>query len=600
MKNYFVILFFVFSWLSFSQNSSEVDSMKTVIKTSKNDSVIMLTYDRLRRITYYSDPKVSQQYTLKFLEFAKKRKDSFEIALGNFYLGNSYVVEHNYEYALKQYLKSAKYFETVKDSARLSSILNGIGAAYQNYGNDSLSLKYYKQSQQISKSRGDLRRSAFALNNIGNIYKNRGALDVAKTYMEEAVNHIETTNQLQYIIPISINLANVYTDLKDFNKSTKIYNELLPKIDTLKEVFSHGAIMRGLGNSNLVRGNNKKALHNLKRAYNIYSNSGFFDDRYDMMPDLIKAYEVNKQFASGLTLFNEYNTIKDSIFNTEKDKNLTEAIQKYETQKKDKEIIQQQLLLKKKQVQYSYMTGIAIFLLVTSILTWFILQQRQKRKNQEIIALKREHQIKTLESLIEGEEKERLRIAKELHDGVNGDLSAIKYKLTSMQEMSNKIINEAVEMIDKSCKQVRAISHNLIPPSLESFNLVEASEEYCQNMDATHSQQINFQYIGDNFSIPKNAEINIFRIIQELVTNSIKHAMATEINVQMSCRKNTIQLTIEDNGKGFDKSEVVTDGIGLKNVQSRIDYLQGTIDLISNKQGTSYAIEIETKTLNDN
>ncbi|NOY48680.1 MAG: tetratricopeptide repeat protein [Chlorobi bacterium] len=574
--------------------------MKTVIKTSKNDSVIMLTYDRLRRITYYSDPKVSQQYTLKFLEFAKKRKDSFEIALGNFYLGNSYVVEHNYEYALKQYLKSAKYFETVKDSARLSSILNGIGAAYQNYGNDSLSLKYYKQSQQISKSRGDLRRSAFALNNIGNIYKNRGALDVAKTYMEEAVNHIETTNQLQYIIPISINLANVYTDLKDFNKSTKIYNELLPKIDTLKEVFSHGAIMRGLGNSNLVRGNNKKALHNLKRAYNIYSNSGFFDDRYDMMPDLIKAYEVNKQFASGLKLFNEYNTIKDSIFNTEKDKNLTEAIQKYETQKKDKEIIQQQLLLKKKQVQYSYMTGIAIFLLVTSILTWFILQQRQKRKNQEIIALKREHQIKTLESLIEGEEKERLRIAKELHDGVNGDLSAIKYKLTSMQEMSNKIIDEAVEMIDKSCKQVRAISHNLIPPSLESFNLVEASEEYCQNMDVTHSQQINFQYIGDDFSIPKNAEINIFRIIQELVTNSIKHAMATEINVQMSCRKNTIQLTIEDNGKGFDKSEVVTDGIGLKNVQSRIDYLQGTIDLISNKQGTSYAIEIETETLNDN
>ncbi len=119
-------------------------------------------------------------------------------------------------------------------------------------------------------------------------------------------------------------------------------------------------------------------------------------------------------------------------------------------------------------------------------------------------------------------------------------------------------------------------------------------------MDATHPQQINFQYIGDDFSIPKNAEINIFRIIQELVTNSIKHAKATEVNVQMSCRKNTIQLTIEDNGKGFDKSEVVTDGIGLKNVQSRIDYLQATIDLISNKQGTSYAIEIETEKLNDN
>ena len=238
--------------------------------------------------------------------------------------------------------------------------------------------------------------------------------------------------------------------------------------------------------------------------------------------------------------------------------------------------------------------------MLTSIFIWFVLQQGQKRKNQEILTLKREHQIKSLESLIEGEEKERLRIAKELHDGVNGDLSAIKYKLISMQEKSNKIKNEAIAMIDKSCKQVRAISHNLVPPSLENFNLVEASKEYCQNMNATHLSQINFQHIGDEVLISKNAEINIFRIIQELVTNSIKHAEATEINMQMSCRENTVQLTIEDNGKGFDRNKVETNGIGLKNVQSRIDYLQATIDLTTNNQGTSYAIEIDKKKFNDN
>ena len=166
--------------------------------------------------------------------------------------------------------------------------------------------------------------------------------------------------------------------------------------------------------------------------------------------------------------------------------------------------------------------------------------------------------------------------------------------------MNNKVIKEAVEMIDNSCKQVRAISHNLVPPSLENFNLVEASEEYCYNLNEVHEQEITFQHLGDSFIIPKNAEINIFRIIQELVSNSIKHADADEINVQISCRENLISLSEEDNGVGFDPKNVQSDGIGLKNIQSRIDYLNANMDVLSNKDGTSYTIEIDINKLNDN
>ena len=575
---------------------SEIDSLETVIKTSKNDSIILRTFDRLRRITYYSDPKSSKQYTIKFLELAKKQQDSFEIALGNYYLGNSYVVEHNYEAALKQYLKSAKYFETVKDSARLGSILNGIGAAYQNYGNDSLSLKYYVQSQQISESLGNLRRSAFALNNIGNIYKNRGELDIAKSYMEHAVSDIETTGQMQYIIPISINLANTYTDLNNFKKATKFYNQILPKIDTITDVFSYGAILRGLGNSYLIQGvDNKKALYFLKRAYNKYSSAGFIEDRYDMMPDLIKAYEVNKKYADGLRLFNEYNTIKDSIFNVEKDKNLTEAIQKFETEKKDKEIVKQQLEIQKKNMQNKITIAIAVFLFLISILLWFVFKQLQKQKNQELIVLKNEAQINSLESLIEGEEKERLRIAKELHDGVNGDLSAIKHKLNTLLKLNNKTIEEVANMIDKSCEQVRAISHNLVPPALENFDLKSAVSDYCASMNNIHSPKIMFNYLGNHITLPKIIEINIFRIVQELVTNSIKHAKAKSINVQLSVRGDAIQLTVEDDGSGFDILNVDSNGVGITNINHRVNFLKGELDFTSNVDGTFVNILMDKK-----
>jgi signal transduction histidine kinase len=242
----------------------------------------------------------------------------------------------------------------------------------------------------------------------------------------------------------------------------------------------------------------------------------------------------------------------------------------------------------------------ALLLLVSSILLWFLYQQRQKRKNQEIISLKREHQINTLESLMEGEEKERFRIAKELHDGVNGDLSAIKYKLSSLLDMNNIVIKEAITMIDSSCQQVRAISHNLVPPSLEKFNLIEASQDYCSNLDAVQGVHIMFQHLGETITIPKKAEVNIFRIIQELVNNSIKHAQAKEINVQISCHEKNIQVTVEDDGIGYLIAENNSTGIGLKNINSRIDYLQATIDVVSNKQGTSTTIEIDTTKLNDN
>jgi signal transduction histidine kinase len=256
--------------------------------------------------------------------------------------------------------------------------------------------------------------------------------------------------------------------------------------------------------------------------------------------------------------------------------------------------------LQKADIQNKYFSGISLLFLMVSILLFILYKQYRKQKDKEIISLKREQQVKTLESLILGEEKERFRIAKELHDGVNGDLSAIKYKLTSLLEKNNIVINEAVEMIDKSCEHVRAISHNLIPPSLEKFNLIEAVDDYCASANDIHEPEITFQHIGKEVNIPKKVEVNIFRIIQEIITNSIKHAKATEINVQVSNQNNNLQITIEDNGVGFNKDKVSGDGIGLKNIQSRVDYLNASLDLVSNNKGTSYTIEIDTSKLNDN
>ncbi|WP_456437666.1 tetratricopeptide repeat-containing sensor histidine kinase [Psychroserpens sp.] len=603
MKKNLLLLAFAFSFFSFSQNNSQIDSLETVVKTSNNDSIIMETYNKLRRDTYYSDSKKSQQYSFKYLEYATKRNDSPKVAIANYFIGNSYIVQSNYENALSYYFKASNYFESIKDSLRLSSVLNGIGAAYENNGNDSLSLKYFKQSQHISKSRGDLRRSGIALNNIGNIYKNRGDLITAKTYMENAVSDIKTTNNLQYIIPLSINLANTYTDLKDFNQSSQLFNELLPKIDTIKDIYSHAAILRGLGNSHLAKGNKKLALDYLKQAYYKYKVSDFFDERYDMMPDLIKAFESNKNYASGLKLYNQYNIIKDSIFNNEKDKNLTEAIQEYETLKKDKEIATQQIQIKEKENKFRLAIYAVSLLLIISLGIWLFYRQRQKLKDKEIETLKTRKELDKLEAIIDGEEKERKRIAQDLHDGINGDLSVIKYKFSSISQdrfisEEKEEFNKAIDMLDNSIEQVRHISHNLAPPTLQNFNLIEAIQQYCKKIASTNSLSIDFQNYGELNKLNKETETAIYRIVQEAINNIIKHSKATEALVQINSHQDNMAITIEDNGIGFNPKNNKA-GLGLKNIQSRAEFLKSEFSIDSNKNGTTIQIDINLKQLAD-
>lgn len=437
-----------------------------------------------------------------------------------------------------------------------------------------------------------------------NIAENK--LDSARINLEKGLLLCEKTKLPQICFEVNVELGKLYDKLKMFDKANFTLLKANKYAIIRKRKYDIMTSNIYVAQNEFSRGNYNKSSNYFEKAEIIYIDEPAPEIGVELYKSWAEVEKKKGNYRKSNKLLEKSIILKDSIYSQENRAILANADAKYETEKKDKEIIQQQLQLEKteselqkKKTQTNYLIGIITFLLIASILAWFLFQQRQKRKNQEIITLKREHQIKTLETLIEGEEKERFRIAKELHDGVNGDLSAIKFKLSTLLEMNNTVIKEAITMIDNSCNQVRAISHNLVPPSLDNFNLLEAVEEYCEKSDASHSQKIIFQHLGDTIDMSKKEEINIFRVIQELVTNSIKHAGATEINVQISCRSKIMQITVEDNGKGFDTNTMEGKGIGLKNIQSRVDYLHGTIDLISNKQGTSITIEID-RNPNDN
>lgn len=544
-----------------------LDHLNTNIQYFKNDSTL-ISYSLFQVGVIYKalgDYDNSLKTYLTILEIFEKKKDSFAIASALNSIGNIYGEMEKPDEAIKNFTNALRIFEAKNSERDIANAYENIGKMYVLKGDDLTAINSIQKALTIARSTNEDYQIAKALHALGKTYLNSN-LDNAFKNLNESSKLFERKNYQRELIPVYRDIGHYYKEKKNYNMAIENYNKSLK----LAKEFNEKPYI-------------KDASKGLYETHKILNN---YDDAFKYQ--------------------SEYIAIKDSLFNSENLKAVNLLQNQFEAKNKDNKIIVQKLQLEQqnnqlqqKQAQTNYALGTAIFSLITMIGLWMYYKQRQKRKNQELLVLRNEAQINSLESLIEGEEKERFRIAKELHDGINGDLSAIKHKLNSLIELNNKTIEEAVVMIDKSCEQVRAISHNLVPPALENFDLQTAASDYCTNMNNIHSPKITFDYLGDDVVLPKIIEINIFRIIQELVTNSIKHANANKIDVQLSIRGNDIQLAVEDDGKGFDVSNLETEGIGISNVKNRVSFLNGEMDIASNNEGTFVNVFMDKSRFND-
>ena len=288
----------------------------------------------------------------------------------------------------------------------------------------------------------------------------------------------------------------------------------------------------------------------------------------------------------------------------EKLKNSFRLEQQNQLKNKNSEILQQQLQNEKNEALLQnqinknelYAFGI-VTLLFMSFVLWYRHRQKQKLNKQVIQALKKQQELKSLEALIKGEDIERSRIAKDLHDGVNGNLSAIKYNLSSITKHKlnsdeHETFDAALEMLDIACQQIRNITHDLAPPSLQNFGLTEALDQYCNRINSSSTINVTFQHFGHRITLPKKTETTIYHILQELISNSVKHAQANSALLQIHENKKVLHITVEDDGNGYD-TRAVTHGLGLNNIKSRVDFLNAEMDVKSDTKGTSVTIDID-------
>jgi signal transduction histidine kinase len=298
-------------------------------------------------------------------------------------------------------------------------------------------------------------------------------------------------------------------------------------------------------------------------------------------------------------------SLKDSIHNLQTEKHILELETKYQTEKHKKEI--EILKAQKKQrnifiyslIAIFIVSGIAISFIYRNIhIKRIIAEQTIELSQQKIIKLEKERQLSATHAVLQGEETERNRLARDLHDGLGGLLSGVKMKLSTMKGnfvLSQENVDQfdhTIDLLDNSIKELRRVAHNMMPESLVKFGLKDALQDFCSQIDSK-ANKINFQFYGEGNRLESSIEIAVYRIAQELINNSMKHAGASEILVQLVQEGPRVHLTVQDNGKGFDPNMIVSiKSAGLRNIRARVESFNGSLDIVSEPgKGTEVSVE---------
>ncbi|WP_170178436.1 tetratricopeptide repeat-containing sensor histidine kinase [Flammeovirga pectinis] len=501
----------------------------------------------------------------KGIEIAERIQSS---RLADVYSNLAVVITHmgKQEQALEYLFKS---YELEDDIIGKHIILLNIGISYKEIGNDSLAMNYYQKSLKMCND-----------NNLATYYRNDILHNIANQMIEES----KFKQGLEYLHQI----ANY--DKKENNK-------------------------RDLAHSYLSLAAAYKAMKEYKTAINFYNKSIALSIETETNDQLLLAYsflanlyETKHNYKSALIFQNKHRQLKDSLFNIDQVKNNESLLAEFDADRKEKEIL---LLKQEKEIQEqelivsSYnlkinqlIRNVTIIVAVISILgiLFSILFYKQKLKNEQLLALRNEEinkneiysliqqqEVSAIKSVIEGRDKERQRIAQELHDGIGGNLASIKLNLGNIVDKnSDEKLKEIMGNLDDTCKEVREISHNLSSVKMNNHSFAYLVQKFLDEMLVGNNIKINLNLYPETKldQLPNEIKIELYRIIQELMSNVIKYSKADVVDLQITRGDEYLNLMFEDNGIGFD-TNIPTHGIGLKNIRSRIKKLNGTCTIES-------------------
>lgn len=530
------------------------------------------------------------------------------------------------------------------------------GAVYQRRGDEQKFLDMLlNKAIPILESIHDTLRLGMDYNSVGLIFRNNKQWDKAQEYYEKAIDILEHYPQHEILAEAHLNASKNLMYMED--DSPEQVRKIQGHLDRASQLLSpnpesparvHYYTCNGLfyqyykeepdkalenydKGMALARKLNEQYLESelVNRKFYVYYDQGQYglaremaNRQYEMasrfstgtnlriaLRHLIDVEEKSGNIRKAYELLNQHVALSDSLKENETQIRIHELEKKYQHEKKENEILRlknesslQELKLQRARF-WGYLAGGIALLLGGGLLAGFkiyrnkqqIARQKEQLHRQEMEQLKQEQRLSNFSAMLEGQEQERKRVAGELHDGLGGYLSGIKIRLSHalMENKEREQLPSVLSQLDDSITELRRIARNLMPETLLRYDLVTALKEFCRGMEGGPAK-IAFQAygVGDD-DMPQTTRMMFYRIVQELLTNAVKHANASRILVQLIQNGSKLSLTVEDNGSGFDPdSKIHGAGLGLSTVKSRVEYLKGHLELLS-EHGTGTTVNID-------
>lgn len=615
------------------------------LDTVSNDSIRATVYFNL--VTYWT-----HKDSLKTFEYLDK---AYKLSEGNLYLKGVYYAKKGYYYytrefldkSEREYLKADKILSQLvgnKDSYKVQAdIWNNISVIYQIQDDDEKFVELVlNKAIPFAKKAEDTTRLATYYISLGIGFMNLEQYDKAIPYFLKAENILKSQeNQIHRLISMYNRTAECYLimnqldDAKSYIDKTKAILEENPNADQ-KSIYYlveglyfkkknnlHAALQAYNSALTFAAGPNKTYhIHEINmykvevllemKHYNEALELGLIleQDPFTLEVDINKvsvyknlasAYKGLGEIEKAYEYLEKYSNLNSEMHNKDLKKKINNLELKYDVARKETELLElkiseeeAQLKLKSSQLIAALaLAGVLLLLFVTLFTLGYYRNNKRRLRQNEIIHQQKikekntEAQLAVKNAILESEEQERQRIAQDLHDSIGGMLANIRM-LISQENAQNS--RELLQKLDKTIIEMRRISRNLMPETLKNLGLEIALKELCESMSQKQFQ-IQYEAFDVSDSIPFKTQLSLYRIVQESISNAIKYAQANHVIVQVSQHQNMLNVTIEDDGVGFDTSEV-NYGLGIKNIKNRAALIHGAVEILSEKgKGTTINVE---------
>lgn len=529
-------------------------------------------------------------------------------------VGNLHLELGNYQQAQANLILALQQAEQLQDTLSQTNISLDIARVYLDERLLKPAEKYALQAVALAQQNEIPFLEAQSLVILGDVHLEFNRQDSALASFQAAADLYQTLNSKKQLANILVKMAEVENSLPRFIEAKTALTEALEVYQQEQDQIGELNTILALCQVLLKTKDHRVLLTWLNKAEQMAISSQNLSSLEEAHRLKSQHFESLGQYQLALHHYRIHKGIQDSVLNEETAMIVQEMDQRFQTEKKDKEIAQQRATLEhqqnvlREQAFDNILLLIGVLLLLALSAFVIIINRRNKQLNkQRLSTIQKERESQILRAMVKGEEQERVRIARDLHDSLGAVMASAKLRVNTLghqlpQLKSMDSYHIAEELIDEACHNVREISHDMMPGSLGKYGLQEAIGRMCATIEKSKRNiSVNYIPFGLENLDDDIVATNVLRMVQELLRNVIKHAEATEVIVQLTLEDQQLIITVEDDGKGFDtEDEQFQAGLGLESIQTRALSLHGQLEIQSQPgEGTTFTITIPTSNYGD-